>query len=705
MGFLTPLLLAGAGLVAIPIAIHLIMRRQPRELVFPALRFVRARRDANRRRLRLRHWLLLALRCLLVAGLAAALARPTLKGSGLRGKEGVPLAASVVVDNSLRMQYVHQNRTRLEQATEAAAELVGKLPEDAAIAISDLGRAASGLAPDHSAATSRLRNMRTAADARPLAVAVVETIRQTAEQEDRRQEVFVFTDLTAGAWTEEGLKQINDALAEAPDVRLFVVDCGVAAPQNGALGALEIPRSVLRAGEPLHVEVPLRSNLKGANPLVELSLQSEEGPLAKRDQRIAAVGDGGQARVGFDVPDLPLGVHQGVIELTAVDPLEMDNRRYFTIEVRPPARVLLLAAARADAMFVRRALVDQASRFVCEVVPFAEADQATFDKFQAVLLLDPGALADDLWNRLWEYASGGGGVGIFLGHRGTELRAANSTAAEKLLPGRLKRISRDATYLRPKRLDHPALAGMRNWEVPWQVCEVYSFWQFEGKPEDAYVVAAYANDEPAIYERSAGRGRLLTVTTPFSDPLEPEGRETWNVLPREAWPFVAICDELVGYLAQDANERLDYVAGETARVRLPPNKQVGKYVLRGPNGQAESRVAATGEEELSIGATDALGNYRITAGSRAERIDRGFSVNAAPELSELTRVEPTALTEALPKDRVRVAENLDDVEQYVDVGRSGQELFPWAIGLVALVWGTEHLLANRFYREAKTRES
>jgi hypothetical protein len=132
MGFLTPALLGGIALIAIPIALHLVMRRQPKELVFPALRFVKQRRDANRRRMKLRHLLLLALRCLLIAGLATALARPTLKGAGLKGKEGAPLAMSLVIDNSLRMQYVHQNRSRLEHATQTALELVEKLPEEAA---------------------------------------------------------------------------------------------------------------------------------------------------------------------------------------------------------------------------------------------------------------------------------------------------------------------------------------------------------------------------------------------------------------------------------------------------------------------------------------------------------------------------------------------------------------------------------------------
>ena len=61
---------------------------------------MKARREANRRRMQLRHWLLLAMRCLLIAAVAAALARPTLKGAGLRGKEGAPLAIAMVLDNS-----------------------------------------------------------------------------------------------------------------------------------------------------------------------------------------------------------------------------------------------------------------------------------------------------------------------------------------------------------------------------------------------------------------------------------------------------------------------------------------------------------------------------------------------------------------------------------------------------------------------------
>src|SRR6266480_318999 len=77
MAFVNLSLLLGSALVAIPVVLHLIMRQRPKQLLFPALRFIHERRLANQRRLQLRHWLLLALRCGAIGLFAVALARPS----------------------------------------------------------------------------------------------------------------------------------------------------------------------------------------------------------------------------------------------------------------------------------------------------------------------------------------------------------------------------------------------------------------------------------------------------------------------------------------------------------------------------------------------------------------------------------------------------------------------------------------------------
>ena len=181
----------GALMLAVPILLHLLMQPKPKLLAFPALRFVKERQHANRSRMRLRHLLLLLLRCLLIAMVVLALAGPsvasnefgnwlTVGGIGfsalviaivlmaavwsanrnfiliavlsllllghliygswsaikllgspsaeLLGDSGAPVAALLMIDTSPRMSYVSENRSRLEKAKEMGDWLIRQLP-------------------------------------------------------------------------------------------------------------------------------------------------------------------------------------------------------------------------------------------------------------------------------------------------------------------------------------------------------------------------------------------------------------------------------------------------------------------------------------------------------------------------------------------------------------------------------------------------
>ena len=67
----------GGLLLAIPVVLHLLMQPKPKVVTFPAIRFVQQMQRTNQRSLLLKHWLLLAIRCLLLLVVAAALARPS----------------------------------------------------------------------------------------------------------------------------------------------------------------------------------------------------------------------------------------------------------------------------------------------------------------------------------------------------------------------------------------------------------------------------------------------------------------------------------------------------------------------------------------------------------------------------------------------------------------------------------------------------
>ena len=92
----------GSLFLAVPIALHLAMRQKARHQIFPALRFLQLRQMTNKRRLQLRQWLLLFLRCAAVLLLALALARPSVASSQLSqwlvtGGQGILLLVLVLI--------------------------------------------------------------------------------------------------------------------------------------------------------------------------------------------------------------------------------------------------------------------------------------------------------------------------------------------------------------------------------------------------------------------------------------------------------------------------------------------------------------------------------------------------------------------------------------------------------------------------------
>ena len=110
------ILIAGAALVGLPILLHLIMKQEPKRLTFPAFRFLTQKLKTNQRKLRLRHFILLALRMLLIALFCLALYQPTLLSERLNLSGEQPIATVLVIDTSPSMGYTTNEKTRFDEA-------------------------------------------------------------------------------------------------------------------------------------------------------------------------------------------------------------------------------------------------------------------------------------------------------------------------------------------------------------------------------------------------------------------------------------------------------------------------------------------------------------------------------------------------------------------------------------------------------------
>jgi hypothetical protein len=719
MGFVTPALLGGAALIALPIVLHLIMRREPQKLVFPALRFVAQRRTTNQHRLRLRHWLLLALRCAIIALLAFALARPTLRGSGSVGKEDAPVATALVFDNSLRMQFEHENASRLEQSKELAGWLLEQIPSESPVTVVDRAGRQRGQDMERSSVDLRVERLDFSAEVRPMGDALRDAIRWLEGKRDFRGEIYVFTDMAVEVWPKDELEEFRQELDKSPGTNLYLIDVGVAKPRNRGLGALRLSSEQLAPGGLLKLETELVTNGEptngdwGGECVVELYVGDGANKPEKRGQQMVALsgpstssGPHGErpANVEFSLSGLELGVHQGFVRIAAGDALAFDNTRFFTVAVRPPTKVLLLGETDTSTLFLHEALAPTSTiglvqpKFTCDVATYAGLESRPLADYAAVWLVDPPPLPNAAWSALVDFADRGGGVGISLGKRAS--LDMNSGEAQELLPAKLRWQSRDETYLRPVAVEHPAMGELRDLaDVPWSEFPVFKYWDLEAGVAQSNVIASFANGKPAIVERQIGGGRVLMVTTSFSDASYDD---PWNILPTgsEPWPFLALANGMVEYLAAAGDIRLNYLAGQSVLLPLAPSEQLTNYVLQLPDGSALRQPLTPGQNDISIASTEMLGNYRLRAGGRQETLDRGFSVNVPAEISQLERVSESDIVDSLGKERTRVARSRDEIEVRVGLARTGRELFPPLILAMALVLAAESLLANRFYRGA-----
>ena len=664
MAFLNASLLFGGVLIALPILLHLLMRRQPRPIVFPALRFVLAKRDVNQRQLRLRHLLLLLLRCAAIALLAFALARPSWKGSGVLGKEGAPLAAAIVVDTSLRMEYTHDNATRLAIAKEIATGLLNQLPEEGVVSISDLSGIRPTFSLDNNAALQRLEQLTTTPSNRPLVEAVLEAIQLLQQKEEYRQELFVCTDLSAVNWDATALQRIAEQLKLAKDVALYIVDVGLEDSENIGFGKIQFSELVVAEKTPITLRLPIQRTGPKTKRAVEIVLGPVGKPKEKRGTQQVEFSENATAFVEFSLAGLTYGTHQGRVQLVGEDALSIDNARYFTLFVQPPRRVLLLGETTDDAVFLNSALTTS-GKFECHFEQFSSVNEIDLKDFSVLYLLDPPPLPEDAWKRMTRFAEEGGGVAICLGHRAVR-DDFNEEIPQALLAGKLLRTSRQSTYLGLATFDHPILSKFRRYakESPWNGFPVDKMWELNPLADRVDVVQRYTNRLPALVERPIGSGRALTLTTPLSDPSYLPNRPSWNFLPTgldtPPWPFWLLANEMTAYLAGGQEDRQQYAPGEMVTLHLLPDEysdvqKIGGYALLPPEGDGLRRSLPPGSKLIQVTGTNILGNYQVVAGGENGTLKRGFSVNGDENNSYLQRAKPEAITAALGENRVRFA--------------------------------------------------
>jgi hypothetical protein len=710
LSFLTPMLLGGVALVAVPLALHLIMRQKPVKREFPALRFLRQKAVANRRRLRLSHLLLLLLRMAALALLALALARPVLRGAGWLADGEGPVAAAFIFDTAPRMLLREGNRTRLEQAAAMARVLFQKLPPESKVAVLDTSGGMAAFSPTIAAAAARIDRLAATTPAASLSQSLAASLRLLASSGIPRREIYLFTDCSRGAWDNA---PPLDIAASHPDTSLLIVDVGATAARNYAIDAVELSSDRIPAGAALGLTVATSRVGSDAGRAVAVEMIGADGRPVRRSVKPGAWKEGAGGQLDFEITGLEPGIRQGRVVIDGTDDLEADNARCFTVEVGAAARVLVAAPSPASrtGLFLSQAIAPVAlakagkAAFEVTLTDVSELASLAWDDFRGIVLVDPPPLPPATWDLLSQWVATGRGLVVWLGPKAGDAARFNSDASQRVLGGGIVRVWRAAggdNYLAPAALDHPMLAAFRRVgdAVPWQDFPVARHWEFALAPDaaagdaTAQVVAAYRNGLPAVIEHKLGQGMVVTVTTPVSQAADDS--DAWNTLATgfEPWPFVMLANETL-LRAIDTADDLNVVAGRPASLHVARHDTPAAFV-KPPSGDEFPVAVDQARGAITVTATQVPGNYSVRAGGAAAGVATGFSANLDPSATDFTRLRADGLAAVWGQNQ-RLARTEAELVRDVNLERVGAELFGWIILLTAAVMAADWIVANRFY--------
>lgn len=611
------LLVTGLACVAIPIVIHLLLRRRRKPVPWAAMRFLLEAYRRQRRRLTLEQLLLLAARCLLVALLGAALARPML---GTGALDVGPRTVVLLLDNGIAAHAAPDGTPAIEAHKELAKAALDRLDQargDRA-AIITLAAPAEVAAPPTSdlAGVRRIVEGMEALDSATDLDGGVRLAATLLDDVTPNTDWLVAADLREGSTPTERAMNPVEGLGES-GVRLLLPEPAPPLDNTSVVG-IDAVRSVVVAdrsapadtGATAHVRVTLRRTGPGVSTpalsTVRVRLEGDPAPIGRADLRWPA----GQQTASVTVPidsgaiDGPTAVLVGEIDR---DALGADNGRRQAIEVRRSLRVGVVARARfgrvgvdqfAPADWVRLALQPTRRSAGIETVDIEPAtlDSARLAGLDAVVVVEPDAVAEAAWPRVAAFVQAGG-LALLVPPANATVHLWTTPALDALaLPWT---VSREAVEPDPPaRLapDAGPLLGLISGELtflvePVSVSRMLAFDQYQ--PGD--VVLATSDGRPlalAGHDPRHARG-LVVLLAAAVDPA-------WTDLPARPL-FVAMIQELVRQGVGLAHARHAAVAGAapgvprgTAELAALQARDRADAIRIGADGRTRSPMRSAG---------------------------------------------------------------------------------------------------------------
>lgn len=422
MNFLNPFFLLGILAVAVPVIIHLINLRRPQKVKFSTLTFLNELKKSTIRKIRIKQYLLMALRALAVLFLALALARPFLPPT-LTGSSGSDSAKAVgiIIDNSSSMERVGSRGPIIEQARQVAQTIVdGARQEDRFIVATTNGEQNQVTLQSTLRAQESIEETETQKTGNFISETLA-LVYERLEQAPMDQAIIYL--ISDGQKSQlQKLESFDvEQRTNAKQITFQLVELGNAKQQNLAISDIRLKSQMLSRGTPITLGVTLENTgeVETVNQYVSLEIRDRMS-----GQYQVELPPGESQEYLFEIVPDQTGDIPGRIIIDG-DEVTFDNSRYFVLRIPETRSVLLLSEDKSASNDFRSYLNPalEAARKTNTQITFSEqtveevgqAELANYD----VIVLDGLREVPEYWfNDLQRNVQNGKGLLFFPSEQG-----------------------------------------------------------------------------------------------------------------------------------------------------------------------------------------------------------------------------------------------------------------------------------------------
>jgi len=514
MVFLNPSILLGLLASLIPIVIHLLNLRKLNRIEFSTLDFLKELQKNKIKRIKIKQWILLLSRVLIILFIVISFARPTLENASIAGTSTAKTTSIFLLDDSPSMGIIGNNGSFFNESKENLNNLLNQFNEGDELHL----LTSSGLVDIASVNIQNIREKLNNTGLTGISGNFSSTFYSGATEliksDNFNKEIYIFTDkqkseLINDSLFEKSLRLLNEAKS-----KVYFLNVAGEQKTNFGISNLKANNQIFEQNKPISFSAVVTnySENPGKNVVASLFMNGERVARQSID-----LGPGESKLVNFETSLKRTGFLELRAELEE-DFFIADNVSYLSIFVPEQINVAIFYEKKNDIAFLKTALAEAVTSgaIVINERPVSQLGSVNLNNFEVVLIC--GSTGGNYSNQLKVFVENGGGLVFF---PSTSLDAAGYSQLYSFFNnnvGNVELIENETGFnydFSSADYMHPVFTNLFRENVRPNIDSpiLYRYFKYKAPPSVLQILTL-EDGTPFLAESRLGNGRALIYNVP-----------------------------------------------------------------------------------------------------------------------------------------------------------------------------------------------